>query len=370
MDSGSASLRYLLVAVLTAYLLVDFSPARAVELDKKGPAIAKVRAKDWLRHPHDDSYYTESWTTILRSKQGHVVFITFLYSNIGVFAGSTGVSVSLAMPGKKARHYVWDYATGQYAQDAKSGRVAIASHFMSARNGEVFVRIKEKDLKMDITLQGWTAGVKFHDGMMYLDDQRSKWLQFFVHVPRGKATGVIEADGEKIAFDGDGYMDHWVQNVLGSDYSTHWWTARLFHPAHTVILMVVKLTKEYGGKRFARLIVTDRKKVLLFDDSLALTASREKSDPKGHKYARHYEVKHSGKRLSLAGSFAGDFLFDREAILDRMNAAQKQIVKMVAGNPVIYRMTGTGNLKLEVKGAETILKGPAIMESIVLGDDE
>ena len=370
MDLGSSTLASLLAAVLTAVLLAGSAPARAVEVDKKGPALSKVQAEDWLRHPNDHSYYTESWTTILRSKQGHVVFITFLYSNIGVFAGSTGVSVSLAMPGEKARHYVYEYPTGQYAQDATSGRVAIASHFMSAREGQVFVRIKEKDLKMDITLQGWTAGVKFHDGKMYLDEKRSKWLQFFVHVPRGQATGEIEADGKKIAFEGDGYMDHWVQNVLGSDYSTHWWTARLFHPTHSVILMVVKLTEEYGGKRFARLIVTDRKKVLVFDDSLVLKGSREKSDPKGHKYARHYEVKHSGAQLSLAGSFAGEFLFDREAILDRMNAAQKQIVKMVAGNPVIYRMSGTGNLKLAVKGAKTMLKGPAIMESIVLGDDE
>jgi hypothetical protein len=56
-------------------------------------------------------------------------------------------------------------------------------------------------------------------------------------------------------------------------------------------------------------------------------------------------------------------------ILDQFNAAQKQIVKMVTGNPVIYRLEGQADLTLTVDGEVKNLQGPALMESIVLSEE-
>lgn len=85
-------------------------------------------------------------------------------------------------------------------------------------------------------------------------------------------------------FSGDAYVDHWVQNVVGPHFSTHWWILRMFQQDYSIFFLVIKLKQELGGGYLKWVVVTDRKKVRLFTDRLALKADGKKSDPKGHKY--------------------------------------------------------------------------------------
>jgi hypothetical protein len=106
-------------------------------------------------------------------------------------------------------------------------------------------------------------------------------------------------------------------------------------------------------------------------DSLTFDADTRRTDPNGHSYDTRYTLAYEGKKLTLEGTVTGKAdLHDRDCILDRMNAAERQIVKLFAGTPVVYRMEGEASLTLTPAGGQARrLEGTALMESIVLGND-
>ena len=349
--------------------LILMCPVRALAGGEKTAAPqSRTSAADWLRHPHEHKYYTESWTAIMEGDKGHIVFLTILYTNIGVVSGSAAVQVSVAAPGKSSKHYVYEYSTDEYGEDPKTGRIGVGSTWMALRGRTLTIHVKEADVKMDLVVKSWTDGLKLGDGKVPLDGEGRRWVQTFFHVPRGDVSGDLMLGKEEVKLRGSAYVDHWVQNVLGSDYSTRWWTGRVFHPDYTLFFMTIKTSEDFGGKLIHRLILCQRGKVLLFADDLELEAYEKREDPKGHSYDTRYKVQFSrGKQYGTA-VLRGGKLFDREAILEQMNAAQRQIVRLIAGNPVTYRMRGKAKVRLVMDGEETKLEGGAIMESIVLED--
>jgi hypothetical protein len=358
---------------LALVLIPSFALAAAPEalvVDRSTPAMSRTTAADWMRHPHDDKYYTENWTACMRSKDGNVAFVQILYSNIGVLSGSAAVHVAFTPAGSTASHHVFEHSLSEYGQDEGSGRVGVGASWMGLKGDSLTIRIKEKDVEMTLDATTWYPGYKLHDGVIRFGKDSDKFVQTFFAVPRATMTGTAVVSGKKYVMDGDVYVDHFVQNVIGTDYATHWWTNRFFHPDYTVFFIVFRTTKDYGNKRVVRFFVGDRKSALHFGDSLTLATSAAWSDPKGHKHDSKYSFSWSGKKLQVKGELSGKRMFDRDAILDQMNAAQRQVVKIFAGNPVIYRIDGEADIGLSISGSpEVRLQGSAVMESIVLGGE-
>jgi hypothetical protein len=359
--------------LLAAWLLFCAVPAAAqVKLEKSGARHQKTTARDWLRHPTDGNYYTESWTVAARSKAGHIMYLNFLYSNIGVFAGSAAVNLSFRFPGREGKHYVFERTQGEWAQDDKIGRIGVGSNWMAFDGKTVEVRVKEKTVQMKLRLDAWTDGARLHGGKYGIAAGGKKHqVQVFNHVPRATVSGEVTVDGESFRFEGDAFIDHWVQTLLATDYCHRMWTVRFFHEDYTVSLLVQKPQKKIGGASIVQAMVTDRKGVVSFGAPLTLEGKDRKKDPKGHSYDTTYVVDYGGKgdKVRVTGTFKAGKLWDRDAVLDQLNAAQKQVVKWVAGNPVVYRLEGEADLTLTIDGTEKKLTGPVLMESIVLSEE-
>jgi hypothetical protein len=109
--------------------------------------------------------------------------------------------------------------------------------------------------------------------------------------------------------------------------------------------------------------------VLEVTDEAGFEPGERTADPKGHHYDARYGITLKGK-VGLAGAIAGKRLHDREAVMERLGWAQRQIASMVAGNPITYRLEGEPELALAVEGAAPVaLKGTALLESIVNVDE-
>ena len=337
-----------------------------------GKRVRNTTATDWLRHPQKGKYYSESWTLAARSKKGHIMYLQFLYSNIGVFTGTVAVNLSFRHPGKEAQHYVFEYSQKEWGEDRKTGRIGVGPNWMALKGKIAELRVKEEKVKMSLRIKSGPEGVKLHDGKYFLGEgDNAGWVQVFNHIPRGIIRGEVEIDGEKFAFNGDGFVDHWVQMVLGTDYCHRMWTVRFFHKDYTVAFLLQVPQKRVGGERIVQALVADRNKVISFGEKLTLEGTTTASDPKGHKYDTGYRITYGDKagKVRLTGLFKKGKLWDRDAILDSLNKAQKQVVKWIAGNPVVYRLEGQAELTLKVDGKEVELTGPALMESIVLAEE-
>ncbi len=359
----------LLAAAVTLLVFVPVGAGAQIKLVKKGKRQQETTAKDWQRHPTKGKYFTESWTVAARSDRGHIMYLNFLYSNIGVFAGSAAVNLTFRHPGKKGKHYVFEYKQSEWGEDPKTGRIGVASNWMAFKHGKAEVRIKEKNVTMALQLKSWTKGAKLHTGKYSVG--KDDWVQVFNPIPRATLTGDITVDGESFTFTGDAYVDHWVQTLLATDYCHRMYTVRFFHDDYTVALLIQEPAKKIGEGKVVQVLITDKDGIISFGAPLRFKGRKHKQDPNGHQYATTYEVEYgeAGGDIHLKGKFSNGKLWDRDAILDQLNAAQKQVVKWVAGNPVVYRMEGNADLTLTVDGQSVDLSGPALMESIVLSEE-
>ena len=224
---------------------------------------------------------------------------------------------------------------------------------------------------MDLKLEGWIPGVKLHSGRIYFKEDRSEWIETYFHLPRADLEGELRVGGMSIPLRGDAYVDHIVQNVLGTDYSTRWWTLRHFAPDHTVAFLVYRTPKELGGELVTHLLITDRKRLLSFGTEMELRTSAHRKDPKGHRYATRFDISYKGKGLALDGKVVGKQLHDRDAVLDRLSWVERKVAGLVAGNPLIYRLVAEPELRLLRQGQpEIVLRGAALIENVVLKEEE
>lgn len=343
-----------------------------VKVERSGPAMNPTTAKDFLRHPHDERYYQESWTTILRSDAGHVLYVNFLYTNLGVFSGSSGVNISVAQPGELAKSYRWDYSTSDFKQAAGEGKISIGPNQMVLKGRILTLLVREKNLMLNLKLTGWVDGVKLHNGRLWLAEDRSQWVETYFHLPRADVQGSMVVEGKKAVLKGDGYMDHMVQNVLGTDYSTRWHTLRFFAPDHTVAFISWDTPKELGKERVVRLIVTDRKEILAFGDQMELITDGPQKDPKGHRYNTHFRFStaRAGGPVVLEGELTGKRLHDRDVVLDRLSWAERKVANIVAGNPIFYRLEADTRATITRPGQEPVqLSGLGLIESVVMQEE-
>jgi hypothetical protein len=348
------------------------APARAKEMTLSGKGdLAGVTTKaDWLAETHGDKYYTENWMTMLTSDRGHVLYVNFLRTNIGVFQGGAGVSVSLTLPGQQAKHLAFEYKPKDFSSDPKTMTITIGPNALRKEGKKIFLTVKEQGFELDLEITAWTRGVKFHDGKAFWGTGHKKWLQIFVHAPRGTVTGTMVLGGTKVPFKGDAYIDHLRQNILGTEYASRWFVNRLFHKDLTLILISFLTPKKDGAKMQHRFILTDRKTVRVHSPSVTLTPSQLTKDPEGHNYHRQYALSYKGDGIEVTGVAAGKTIHDRDAMLERMSAAQAGVVKMVAGDPITYRMRGKTKATITIDGqAPLVIEGTSWLESVVMKDE-
>jgi len=356
-----------LAAALAALSLLATLPGAA-----RAAGLRPSKEADWYRHPTDAKYYTESWTTLVYTADGHFLNINFVYSNIGVVSGNTSVNVAVTKPGaSSATHVRHNHGTGDYGENKATHRIVIAANSMTLRGRELHLVVQEEDLKLDLKVAAWTDGVVWGDGKVYVDDAKKEWMQTFFHIPRGDASGTATVGGETFSLEGAAYMDHSLQNVLATDFSARWWTLRLFGAEDSLAFITFRTTKDRGGKFQGRGLWVRRDGVVAVAPKVRVTPGGPKKDPKGHTYDTRYRFSFAGAGGAVEGTVASERLLDREAFLEDLNWLERKVAEAVAGKPITYRMLAKPKVTLKPKGgAPRTVDGPAVIESVVMQSED
>ena len=351
-------------------VLAGTAGAEEMTLSGEGPLANTVTEADWLPNDCGAKSYTENWMTALRSDRGHLLYVNFLRTNIGVFQGSAGIGVSLTLPDQQAKHLAYEYKPKDFSADKKTMTITIGPNSIRQEGKKIFLKVKEDGFELDLELTSWTKGVKFHDGMAFWGGDKTKWIQVFIHSPRATVKGTMVLGGTKIPFVGDAYVDHLRQSIMGHKYASRWFVNRFYHKDWTVIFVGFLTPKKHGADMHQRFILTDRDKVLVHSPDLTVVPGGMVKDPKGHNYPKQFEFQYKGDGIEVVGTATGKTVHDRDAMLERMSGAQAGIVKMVAGNPIVYRMLGRTEAKITIEGKEPVeIKGKSYLESVVLKDE-
>ena len=175
--------RTLLLLALLSFTSALPAQAKEMSLSGKGDLKSFTKKGDWLAQKHGDKYYTENWMTMLRSSRGHVLYVNFLRTNIGVFQGGAGVSVSLTLPDQQAKHLAFEYKPKDFSSDTKTMTITIGPNSIRKKGRRYFLKVKEEGFELDLEMRSWTRGVTFNDGKAFWGEGTKKWLQIFVHAP-------------------------------------------------------------------------------------------------------------------------------------------------------------------------------------------
>lgn len=336
-----------------------------------GEEMRKTGRSDFMRHPSKAKYYTESWTTILHSKEGHAIYVNFALTNIGVIKGSAGLNMSITEPGKPSEHWAVEHSLDDFSQDKAAGTISIGPNTMSLKGRNLTVNINDGGMVLNVRLKNWyPSGYKFHDGKTWINDKKNKYFAHFFHVPRGDFEAEMTYKGKSYKLRGAGYMDHMTSNRLTSEYTRRWWTVRYFAPGYTLAFISMQMDPKFGGEVVTRAFFGNRKQALAVTDKMELKPSRFANDNKaGHKYHTRFDVSMDRPEFGFSSTFQSRRLHDREAVVEGLPKVQQGIAKLFAGNPVVYRLEGVSEMRVrEGDSPEKKLGGAALMETIVLED--
>ncbi|MBM4372177.1 MAG: hypothetical protein FJ098_11015 [Deltaproteobacteria bacterium] len=357
------------IVMLMVLLAGATAQADEMKLVADGPLANTTTRDDWLAQDHKDKYYTENWMTMLRSEKGHVLYVNFLRTNIGVFEGGAGVSVSLTLPKQQAKHLAFEHKVKDFSCDRETRTIHIGPNSLRLDGKDIYLVVKEPGFELDLKLHAWTPGIKFHGGRTTWGSAK-KWMEVFVHAPRATVTGHMILGDTRVPILGEGYVDHLRQNILGSEYASRWFVNRFFHVNWGLVLISFRTPEKHGGQWVHRLILIRGDSVLVHTNDINLEPSDSAKDPRGHNYHRKYGISFQGGGIGIEAVAQGKEVHDRDAMLERMSKAQAGVVKMVAGNPITYRMIGTTNATITLPGAAPVtIRGESFLESVVLKDE-
>jgi hypothetical protein len=323
--------------------------------------------RDFFRHECDDSMYTENWTAIIRDDSGSVLYINFLYSNIGVFKGNTGVNVSFTPADGKAININTEYSTDDYRENRTEGRISIKNSYVVMKNNkDAEIHVRMENCSVDLALNGWKPGIKFHNGRLWISREDHEFLDYFFHIPAGEVTGKISISGRTADIKGRGYFDHSAKNVNAPDFSDRWHTLRLWTNDYAVSMMDIVFNEDHGKKRVTYLIFEDRSGIVSAGISLIHPSLSSYKQDDDYRYPTSFKIDLAAENLKLSVSTTLKKLHEKVKILDQLSWAARQVVKAFAGNPVIYRMIVDFQMNVERDNNKIAESGAALAEVICL----
>ena len=355
----------LLVVLALLPLLASRAGAEA-----PGAPLTPLKRADYMQHYMDASMYQEAWTYIVQTRAGDVLYLNFIVTNIGVVSGASVFSFSLSPAGGGPvvfRKFEKDEEEFQQTPASLSIRVGPWSSSFGLGTKPTTLKGHEDDVSIDLSIKPWVPGVKLGRGKWTYKDKT--WLHM-IQVPRGSTTGTLKVGGKTYDLTGDAYVDHAVQDFLSPDVTTVWSTLRLFGPDHTVLILQFGLKPDYGGGTTKMLLVTDRSGFVAASTTFTAEGSSMKPDPDGCARARRMDFWMKEGAVQLKGGFTEARLHERNAVLDKLGWAQRQVAKLVSDQVIIYRQLSDYDATLDLgTGTPPVtLKGRGISEYICPAD--
>lgn len=130
---------------------------------------------------------------------------------------------------------VFRYHRSNVFQSEKSCEIMFPSGYIREKDGNYFINILEKDLRIDVKLSRLLPPLSIKDDMLYQTRNGGKYLGWYVPLPKAAATGEIEIEGKPIKAKGLSYHDHNWGNLNLRKYLQCWVWARIFFNDFTLI---------------------------------------------------------------------------------------------------------------------------------------
>lgn len=211
---------------LKLFLLLIFFPAYSLAQDGiEGPkgGFQNTNAEDFLAKNLPSKYYNELWTYHVKLDNGVQVIYTFSINDFGAFKDRvTGVKLMVSWTDGNTYVVNKEYDPKSLINEANSAYLRLRhdrpywakgnfddEHVLNFQNTKDGVQYD-----LNLTFYDIAQGKKMGDGIYKTGDNE---IGMLLLMPHAKVKGYVEINGERIAANGVGYMDHIYQNNLSTE---------------------------------------------------------------------------------------------------------------------------------------------------------
>ncbi len=211
---------------LKVFLMLLFLPALLQAQDGiEGPdgGFQNTNPEDFLAKNLSSKYYNELWTYHVKLDNGVQVIYTFSINDFGAFKDRvTGVKLMVSWTDGKTYVVNKEYDPSSLINEADSTYLRLRHDRPYWANGNFddqhvlnFQNTKDGvQYDLNLTFYDISPGKKMGDGIYKTGDNE---IGMLLLMPHAKVKGYVEINGERIAANGVGYMDHIYQNNLSTE---------------------------------------------------------------------------------------------------------------------------------------------------------
>lgn len=360
-------MRQKLSLVLSVCFLLATAPQAGLSQDIE--QAVRLEEKDYFRHNVLSRSYSESWFYLLEcdANGGPILFLNFIYTNMGLMSGMTGVEVVVTEANSAPRYFRQEARTSDYQETRTSREMAFKNASLSGLppdNHRVSVNLE--GLSLDARFLEMVPGFRLGDGKTPLGNDPDDYVWNAVTIPRARVEGTLTIDGTEQSISGWAYAEHSYQTITSNRYSRRWHTLRMHNDDYSLIMLDMEPTKRFASSNLRFIALTDKDGVLVTSTNFDLEANHSKPDVEGRPVPTQFDVNLLSPGFDLVGSAVNEGPLDRYVMADHLNKSGAFAVKAFAGNPVFYRSTSECSFRLTLDGVETNLTGDAVSEVLIL----
>lgn len=203
------------------FVLLALSLAGAAVQNPTGAARATTGA-DFLRHPQSAKQYNELWGYQFVFDNGAKAFVNYSWMYLPKQGNKVGCDLSFWNFKGKSYSVGRQYPTERYSEDKSRNRISIKEEYLMENlpgkgHRVLFTADKNGKFFLDLVFEEVVPGSVPGNGVFVVNGE--KYGQY-VHIPYGRVKGRIGYEGDTIAVQGYGYMDHTWQTTQATDMAT------------------------------------------------------------------------------------------------------------------------------------------------------
>ena len=362
-------------------------------------AVQSLTAADFWSHPHKQKNYAEYWTYEIRTDDAqdptfvnnYSIFVNLFTTNLGISEGRCGADVSIIKSGVEERVYTREKPLKQF-HELKDKQEIWCSDYKDPNAEKIFIQgvppekfdkearhrlsmeIRKNDgVFLDLTFGRLVPGVKQGDGVFRFNKDKSDELGVFFTIPRARIKGTIKFGYDKKTgnwahtynVSGWAYQEHYYQTMLPVSFVSRRNGIRVHGENNSLAVFQLVGNKKFGGLPMGWVLTTDKEKVLTLTSDFELKAALPQNETGDYKVATKFTLKTGPTAVGSAaeGGFTLSSYMQRFAMIDQIdNAAARQILKALIGNPIFFRAANSYEFKLTVEGQPVELKGSGVHE--------
>ncbi|MDP8255154.1 MAG: hypothetical protein P9M14_05350 [Candidatus Alcyoniella australis] len=322
-------------------------------------------AKDAAYDPQPGKQYGETWTLMMRSDNGAMIFAQVIISSTGFSNFFPGYSLTIIGPDGTSVTDSQEYDSQQLVASRDKLDLHFGPVLLSGQHPHYRLKINGERVSCDLEITSRGPGFSAGDGRMSL--RNGKTMRICWPAPDSRIEGTLTIDGRPIDASGWGSLDHLVQTMLGPSFADSWVSFQVHAGDLDIIVLGFDANEDFDDAAIYLVLICEDGRYLAATNRVKLIRSDFAKEPyTGRLLPRRITVRAVGEGLQMDFTVSGDYIVNRMEVLEKLNPVTAAIVRTFVADPAYIRVYSKAMLNLELNGSSRTVPAEVLGQLILI----